>query len=483
MQLPKKGSGNAARLYKVLELEPTATEDEVKRAYKKMALKFHPDKNPGNEEKFKEINTAYNILIDPQKKEIYDSYGEEGLALYENGMFGEDGELMHIIPYLENPVYIGLFACVVLIGWILTFLFALFIVLKVDGDINWNWGTIFVPLWILNVGPLCFSVCSVPQNIEHRLKGFKALVSSTQYFALLVFQILLCIQLQREENDRSSGHHTAWKWAIVFIPIYYYELVHIIKRIANSGKAKYDEEVETHSSGFNFGCQYFGYLLRKLFIPAMRVWFIVFLIVKLDHKTSWSWWINAIPLFVGIAWKVFIRFADDMKVLRKTTSAEEHAKTKSMIVGISVLISLFLAVVLAFIILVVVKLDGSSITLAKVFIPPFIVFGLGCCCACCLPLLCCCCAGKAEDPENPFEYEPTEPNNNNSNSEDKKYIDNTHGYQNETTATTSTSTPPPTESTNNNNSNSAPAPASTSDTPEVEEDKPVMVTGDLIAVD
>uniref|UniRef100_A0A3Q2P2D7 Zgc:122979 n=1 Tax=Fundulus heteroclitus TaxID=8078 RepID=A0A3Q2P2D7_FUNHE len=65
--------------YKVLGVLPESNEDDIKKAYRKMALKFHPDKNsdPDAEEKFKEIAEAYEILTDPQKRSIYDQFGEE----------------------------------------------------------------------------------------------------------------------------------------------------------------------------------------------------------------------------------------------------------------------------------------------------------------------------------------------------------------------------------------------------------------------
>ena len=67
--------------YKVLGLSRGASEEDVKKAYRKMALKFHPDKNKsaGAEEKFKEVAEAYEVLSDKKKREVYDKYGEEGL--------------------------------------------------------------------------------------------------------------------------------------------------------------------------------------------------------------------------------------------------------------------------------------------------------------------------------------------------------------------------------------------------------------------
>ena len=67
--------------YKILGVPRGAKDDEIKRGYRKMALKYHPDKNKsyGAEEKFKEIAEAYDVLSDPKKREIYDQSGEEGL--------------------------------------------------------------------------------------------------------------------------------------------------------------------------------------------------------------------------------------------------------------------------------------------------------------------------------------------------------------------------------------------------------------------
>lgn len=89
----------AKSYYDLLQVSKSANEDQIKRAYRKLALKYHPDKNPGDEEankKFTDISNAYEVLSNKEKRQIYDRYGEEGLKQHSaqnsggGGGFGND---------------------------------------------------------------------------------------------------------------------------------------------------------------------------------------------------------------------------------------------------------------------------------------------------------------------------------------------------------------------------------------------------------
>ena len=84
--------------YKILGVRRNANDKQLKKSYRKLALKYHPDKVPEEErdaaqDKFVEISEAYNVLSDPEKREIYDQYGEEGLK--HGGGGGESGGFHH----------------------------------------------------------------------------------------------------------------------------------------------------------------------------------------------------------------------------------------------------------------------------------------------------------------------------------------------------------------------------------------------------
>ncbi len=99
--------------YEVLGVDKNASANDIKKAYRKMAIQYHPDKNPGDknaEEKFKEAAEAYSVLSDPDKKARYDQFGHEGLGGAGGGGFNGAGMDMNDIFSMFGDIFGGGFS-------------------------------------------------------------------------------------------------------------------------------------------------------------------------------------------------------------------------------------------------------------------------------------------------------------------------------------------------------------------------------------
>ncbi|KAJ2065132.1 hypothetical protein GGI17_000543 [Coemansia sp. S146] len=160
-------------LYTVLGVDQRATPVELKRAYRRLALQHHPDRNPGTTtdgSDFVRIQYAYDVLSDERKRRIYDRYGEMGIQMA--GRVG--GEILD--PQVSNML--SGFAFVSSLVALLFVLFFAFLAQRVDRKINWPYSVVFAPLWTVDLAVLIVVVSAL---LKRAITGFSSSQANSDY--------------------------------------------------------------------------------------------------------------------------------------------------------------------------------------------------------------------------------------------------------------------------------------------------------------
>ncbi|GAM26832.1 hypothetical protein SAMD00019534_100070, partial [Acytostelium subglobosum LB1] len=380
---------NSVRYYTLLGVDKDASLEEIKRAYRALALQYHPDRNPDPNavEMFKDVRDAYEVLSDEKKRKIYDQYGEEGIKLFENDVLGEEAQMLALL-------FSGSIKLLFIIMFLLicvAILLPIFLVLKTGGKVDWVWESVFSPIWI--IGGVVFLLLFVMTIVA---KNLTLLFHLARLTSVLLFMALLTANL----NQR-----THMLWSEVFIPIYFLILLDIVIIIPTVLYGRFKNRFapgEHNDTVTDFGLGYAGFLLRKFSFDLMAAWFIVFLVVRLDSVVGWSWWINAIPVLVALFFQ-FIIIVSDYRSDKQHHHGDQQAEELGMIRNAHICCYTFLVIILViFIGLLASHLDGKNYSMAAVFIPIFILCGLLFCLVCCIVPCVTCCAPGAEDTDNPL---------------------------------------------------------------------------------
>ncbi|EGC29368.1 hypothetical protein DICPUDRAFT_58843 [Dictyostelium purpureum] len=352
---------NTTRYYELLEVPVDASQEDIKRAYRVLALKYHPDKNPDPSaaEQFKEISEAYGVLSDPERRKLYDQYGAEGLKLFEGGGFGE--EAAYVASMMGSIKYIGCLFCILLLVLIL---FPIFIVVKTkSGGVSWSWAKVFSPMWILvGISTLLFGIIAI------RIKKLGTTVIFIQHICVLLFMAFLTANLDGR---------THLMWAKVFIPIYILIAANMGKKYEVFKKDAYEKrftDPEYLRPVTNFGLGRLGFWIRSFYTDLHACWFFVFLILKIDRAVGWTWYINSIPLFVYIGTYFIIMFLDNSAKSKNLDQIDEEDEG-----GHKFFVSIFCCImipVIIFIGLLAAHLTSDKFLIAKIFAPIFILLGL-----------------------------------------------------------------------------------------------------------
>ncbi|KXS21692.1 DnaJ-domain-containing protein [Gonapodya prolifera JEL478] len=391
-----------ADLYHVLGVEKTATEEELKKAYRKMALKYHPDKHadsPEATEIFQRIKHAYETLSDSNKRAIYDQYGERGLTVVSNA-----GPLAEFL----SPELVGMINVLVVVAtlFILTLLlFPIFLSLQIDGHISWSWAVIGIPIWIFDVLAF-FLIAGAPTKGEHldegddpnhsglsqreREQARQRAARTAKYFNLLEFGLVLVAQVFLVL--RLSGT-VSWVWAAIFSPWWLVEAMWAISNIFSIRAAwKFGvPEVEVPENPEDFDPEHGPrthmrtlkgweriYVIYSIFQRQLpRVAFAILVVLKLDGVLAAAPWSQIfIPVYVWGFMELLEQIVDSY--VRVAPGPE--GRSVGPLVGALIMFSIFAILFYSFVGNLVRRLDGADISMAVILIPVFIVIGVLLCC-------------------------------------------------------------------------------------------------------
>lgn len=322
-------------LYELLEVNWDASPDDIKKAYKKRALKLHPDKG-GDPGQFHQMKRAYDVLSDEKKRATYDQYGPEMLKVIE-GEAGPDVFFLILLKQRRFRAAILLVALTV-VGFLV--LFPVLQSVRWDGA-PWSWAIVFIPVWIVITGAFLAQLQLLyrgpPLEEGEEIKAAPAPPSRVAVFLLflsfssaVIFFAFVSARLDNTIN---------WTWFTVIIPWLVFEVVTCVQRIIGAlqavqnmktqiqalreyhvktineikdslelGTGDLDAALRIHEAEENIKTcddeiKVLGvsklYLFIALFWPIMR-FITAFLIAgKADGRYSGTWFLTAIPFMFG----------------------------------------------------------------------------------------------------------------------------------------------------------------------------------------
>eukprot|EP01063_Lacrimia_lanifica_P020351 TRINITY_DN27684_c0_g1_i1.p1 TRINITY_DN27684_c0_g1~~TRINITY_DN27684_c0_g1_i1.p1 ORF type:complete len:468 (+),score=165.90 TRINITY_DN27684_c0_g1_i1:53-1405(+) len=370
------------RLYDELGVGPKATPDEIKKAYYRMAMRYHPDKGGAHadEAKFKVIQAAYDVLKDDQKRKLYDRFGDQGLQWANGGM----------TPMAMAAMNTGVICCFGTMAIGMVFLFFLFIALKADDSVGMDWGSALWPLWIVNSLLsllMIMQLLSLPARLAHidaQAEGDTATAAMTKRRLLLgvtvvtmfiacfvVFTILVSLRL--DEKITIS-------WVRVFVPMFLLSIFDGVQTAWGCSRKAYgDWCAMLGATPDSPEYPYRDYVYTRVAAYVRDALFLFLLALRADTIITASYFVVTLPILLWIASSV-VRFAQhSWRNTRKKGGSPAQAVCQ-IICGT---LTLFGGVVVQ-LVLLDAKSDGADMSMMVVFLPVWIVLCISLCALCCV---------------------------------------------------------------------------------------------------
>ncbi|KAF9370190.1 hypothetical protein CPB97_002949 [Podila verticillata] len=407
---------NTVHLYETLGVPKTSTPEEIKKAYRRLALRYHPDKVniaevPDHETRFRDIAAAYEVLSDPKKRQVYDKYGLMGVQMAGT----EIGARLVEIESMLCTIFVILSVLLTL-----AIIFFSFLSVRIDGKVQWNYWVVFIPLWILDA-ILVFAILyqatrpvdkdleddqqdlepedrdSTPMAQEERknekIRERKRAQLSGSVFALVNIILFIAFQalIVRKANDSESISGPT-----VFTPYFILEgfyllmaLIQLIVALRMAGAAEVPLKAKL------------VLVFESLWWKLIRLTLAVLIMLRIDDKITCSWGIVFIPLYlVGI--KYFLQLVFGYRSFGQMQNQEMKQQGQAMMITGLVVFVILGSLSYALIGLLAARLDGHTYAVSRVLIPVFIVLSLLLCCSgCCLPCMLLASSAQDEEMEGP----------------------------------------------------------------------------------
>mmetsp|Transcript_27078 Transcript_27078/g.62621 ORF Transcript_27078/g.62621 Transcript_27078/m.62621 type:complete len:449 (+) Transcript_27078:103-1449(+) len=383
------------KFYDLLDVGTTATDAELRKAYKKQALRLHPDKG-GNPDEFKRMKEAYDVLSDPQKRNLYDKYGPEVVDLLE-GNASPTLVMMALsrVGIMERCCFL----CVIASLFMLLLSPLILLSLRWDRDVTYPWAVVFAPLWLFQVALLCFVCACVhapPLDADdeadeelrrmHQERSGQAreirFAGSAILLYLMVAELLIALKLQ------GSLHIS---WFLVLLPWAFIEftllVVHVRRAPARFLAANVEAAASAEADGGYWKSMAFWHsLVKTVWGVCARMLTYILVAARGDHILQCSWLVCVIPLTVGEM--IQVGQACSRSYARGRTETEETAGgdhdddggVHVVLCGTCVMATFWLSMLYC----AAFKMDGFHVSAFLVFSPIFTCMGTMACCFACI---------------------------------------------------------------------------------------------------
>ncbi|KAI8592845.1 hypothetical protein BDZ88DRAFT_504202 [Geranomyces variabilis] len=410
--------------YGVLDVARDADAEAIRKAYRRKALRCHPDKagqDPATVELFQLVQRAYDVLSDPKKRQVYDKYGERGVLMMD--------QMGNVLPFIDPDFLLAMntFFTVGSLVAALLIVFPAFVSVRADRKVTWNWGVVSIPLFLFDACLLLGLWMIRSQGDKNadangqedldddeydrgeteqqrkdrrRRKSRRATGDAfVRWLLFLLFQIFIVIRLDGSVD---------WSWGVVFIPWFVIEVISFIGKIGLIAKTfrrghspplvfepGQDTEAQAPMRPFS-GAEKALFVYDTFLTTVIRLAQLALFIAKINGSLDGvAWGVIFLPTWLWSAFKIIGIFLDRAMILRDV-KRQAHGQTVDM--GPLVVFRIVSLLAVSFFLylgagLLVRRLDGDSgkPSAAVILIPVFIICGLlFCCFCCCLPCLLCC---------------------------------------------------------------------------------------------